>query len=99
MVQVLAPHHSLANSCSVDFLVSDMFSSLLSPGLQEELLAMSDSSLASLPSLLVSQEEEGLQGEVGRLVHTLREHTLEALGMVRQVSRALYSYVKSSVYR
>ena len=84
---MLAPHHSLANSCSVDFLVSDMFSSLLSPGLQEELLAMSDSSLARLPSLLVSQEE--VQGEVGKLVHTLREHTLEALGMVRQVSRAL----------
>ena len=84
---MLAPHHSLANSCSVDFLVSDMFSSLLSPGLQEELLAMSDSSLARLPSLLVSQEE--VQGEVGKLVHTLREHTLEALGMVRQVTRAL----------
>ena len=81
---LLAPYRALADSCSVDFIVSGLWEGVVPEGVRGELEAMTMEEVVGLPARLVAEQgvvaAEGT--EVGALVAMLRAHSLEALGLV-----------------
>ena len=82
LTSLLSRHHQLANSCSVDFLVKDLWQNVVAEELRVELEGLGEGELAALPSLLLGEQK--LEGEVGRLLEELRRHRLEVLGLLRE---------------
>ena len=83
LVGHLEPYHSLVNTSMVEFIVSDLFSTL-PDDVQTELLAMNDEQIAAIPTKLIEDEDDNTA--VGDVVAGLRKHSLELLGLVREVS-------------
>merc|ERR1719318_296854 len=83
LVGHLEPYHSLVNTSMVEFIVSDLFSTLPAD-VQTELLAMNDEQIAAIPTKLIENADDNTA--VGDVVAGLRKHSLELLGLVREES-------------
>ena len=80
LVNHLDLYYSLANTSMVDFIVSDMFSTL--PDIiQLELLGMDDEDIAAIPTKLMTGEASDTP--LGKMVAGLKRHSLEELGLVK----------------
>jgi len=80
LLSYLDTYHSLVNTSMVEFIVSDLFSTLPND-IQIELLAMDDDQIAALPTKLLENDDSDTA--VGNVVAGLRKHSLEMLGLVR----------------
>ena len=80
LVNYLDTYHNLVNTSMVDFIVSDLFSTLPTD-VQKELFTMNDEEIAALPTKLLENDDSDTA--LGVLVSDLRMHTLEMLGLVR----------------
>ena len=80
LLSYLDTFHSLVNTSMVEFIVSDLFSTLPND-IQIELLAMDDDQIAALPTKLLENDDSDTA--VGDVVAGLRKHSLEMLGLVR----------------
>jgi hypothetical protein len=85
LVTLLTPQLGLVSTCMVDMIELDLFS-MLPMSVQTELLSMTEDQLGKLPTLLFSARDISEQApQVDSMLDQLRNHSMEALGLVRDI--------------
>jgi len=81
MSSFLEPRLPMVNVCMVDFVIDDLFERTVGTELRGELDSLDEEQIARIPQLMTGEETMPNHPVLSALVHDIRSHSLESLGV------------------